>query len=275
MAWIKMRTDLRDDPDVIAMATALKIEQDLVVGKLHRVWSWADAQTADGNVPGVTPKWLNAYLCAPGFAEAMVEVGWLKLKIGGIVFPNFEVHMSESAKQRALTTKRVAKTRAKKRNEAIVTKVLPEKSREEEKKKTPKEESSKSPLGTLSDSTESDRKTKKPKRKLVRYCSAFEAWWTTYPVGRRIDKKKTHDEWKRAGKRLRDEHDWTSEEAATHLQGRVEVYAGSPAAQRVEFVLHSHRWLNHSRYDDDDTAWLNGGQQITDGPAEATGDYAS
>ena len=135
MAWIKMRTDLREDPDVIAMASRLGIvelsAEDRVVAKLLQIWSWADAQTADGNVPGVTPVWLDAYLCAPGFAEAMAAVGWLEVTDDGIVFPNFDVHMSESAKQRALTAKRVAKARGKKRNAPIVTKVFPEKRREE------------------------------------------------------------------------------------------------------------------------------------------------
>lgn len=107
--WIKMRTDLSNDPAVIAIATSLGMDEDHVVGKLHRLWSWANKQTCDGNATGVTEKWIDRYLGVTGFAEAMKSSGWLSSESGGISIPKFGRHNGESAKQRALTAKRVAK----------------------------------------------------------------------------------------------------------------------------------------------------------------------
>lgn len=131
--WIPMRLDLPEDPAVIGIATRLDIEEDLVVGKLHRFWSWASRQTSDGNAPCVTPKWIDRYLSAPGFAQAMAGVGWLELLEHGVRIPKFDRHMAESAKNRALTAKRVARHRAEKCNAASVTKTLPQ-NRTEEKR---------------------------------------------------------------------------------------------------------------------------------------------
>jgi hypothetical protein len=55
----------------------------------------------------------------------MVKVGWLnEVKVGETVileFPNWERWLSQSAKQRALTAKRVQKSRAEKCNAVTVT----------------------------------------------------------------------------------------------------------------------------------------------------------
>ena len=82
--WIKMRVNLAEDPDVIGIAAAVGIDdEDHVVGKLHRLWSWADQHTVDGNAPSVTTNWIDRYLGVAGFADAMVTVGWLTVSEGG------------------------------------------------------------------------------------------------------------------------------------------------------------------------------------------------
>jgi len=133
MAWIKILKATPDKPEVIRIASDLGLDRDSVVGKLIRVWSWFDDQTASGNVPGVTPEFLDDYVRAPGFSSAMEKVGWLTLSKSGLTMPNFAAHNGESSKKRALTAKRVSK----KRNARSVTKALPDKRREEKKKKTP------------------------------------------------------------------------------------------------------------------------------------------
>jgi len=57
--WIKMRMDLPDDPAVIGITERTGLDGDTVVGKLFRVWSWANRQTIDGNASGVTEAWLT------------------------------------------------------------------------------------------------------------------------------------------------------------------------------------------------------------------------
>lgn len=110
--WIKMRLDLAEDPAVIAMAAALDVDEDLVVGKLHRLWSWADRQSRDGHATGVTEKWIDRFIRFPGFAATMVAVGWLEIDKAGIRLPNFDRHNGETAKTRALGAKRQQKARA-------------------------------------------------------------------------------------------------------------------------------------------------------------------
>lgn len=128
--WIKMRIDLADDPAVISIAAMLGMDEDLVVGKLHRLWSWADQQTTDGTVTlpsresnddSVTVALLDRYARATGFAQAMVSVGWLHISARRVTFPNFERHNGKSGKQRALTAKRAVTLRSRKRNATSVT----------------------------------------------------------------------------------------------------------------------------------------------------------
>jgi hypothetical protein len=104
--WIKMRTDLIDDPAVICMADALNQDLFFVIGRLQVVWSWFDEQSRDGHAHGVTQAWLNTKTVCDGFAQAMCKVGWLLVTESGISLPNFERHNGNSAKVRALGTGR-------------------------------------------------------------------------------------------------------------------------------------------------------------------------
>ena len=125
--WLKMRHDLADDPAVIRMAAACGLDEDAVVGKLHRLWSWADRHTTDGHADGVGLAWVDRTARHQGFAAEMVRVGWLEETGHGLTFPRFDRHCSDSAKARALTKNRVERHR----NAASVTDALPEKRREE------------------------------------------------------------------------------------------------------------------------------------------------
>jgi len=149
--WIKMRCDLADDPAVVGIAGALDIEEDLVVGKLHRLWAWANRQTEDGNAPHVTLSWLDRYISVTGFADAMVNVGWLVVTEGGILIPDFDKHNSKSAKKRAITARRVAKHRVPKCNADSVTR---EEKRREEK--------------STEDTNKNGKNGKKVKKKIIR-----------------------------------------------------------------------------------------------------------
>lgn len=132
--WIKMRTNLHEDPAVIALAEILKIEEDEVIGKLHRFWSWADQHLTTGNAPGVTKTWVDRYLRCNGFAQALQLVGWLEDSAGGINLLKFDKHMAQGAKTRALTARRAVVHKGKKGNAPTVTTALPEKRREDNKK---------------------------------------------------------------------------------------------------------------------------------------------
>jgi hypothetical protein len=121
--WIKIETILPDKPEVIRMAAALRSDQDCVVGKLVRLWSWADANTVDGVKVPVTKAFIDQHTRKRGFAAAMESVGWLTGKDGELNFPGFERHNGASSKARAETARRVAKHRVS--NAKAVTDVTP------------------------------------------------------------------------------------------------------------------------------------------------------
>lgn len=140
-AWIKIEDTTPDKPEVWAMAAKLGIDADAVVGKLVRIWIWADHQTIDGNAQSVTKALLDRCAGVAGFADAMMEAGWLVATPAGVSFVNFDRHNGETAKKRAQTSRRVQRHRAQSgacNADSVtsgVTKALPEKRREERKER--------------------------------------------------------------------------------------------------------------------------------------------
>ena len=133
--WIKMRVNLASDPAVIGMSIALGLDEDTVVGKLHRIWSWADQHTEDGHAEGVTAEWVDSLVGVENFSSLLEKQGWMRIKKSGITIPNFEVHNGKSAKTRALATKRKVTERSRKGHAPAVTKTGLEKRREREERK--------------------------------------------------------------------------------------------------------------------------------------------
>jgi hypothetical protein len=140
--WLKMRHDLGDDPAVIRLAHACGIDEEWVVGKLHRLWGWVDRHTEDGEVEGLDLAWVDRFTRREGFGATLVRVGWLVETDSGLCFPRFDRHCSDTAKARALTKKRVERRRnaasvtgasreGRSCNAESVTEALPEKRREE------------------------------------------------------------------------------------------------------------------------------------------------
>jgi len=133
--WIKIEESMPEKPEVAIIADALGIDDpDTVAGKLIRVWAWATRNCNGDGVTSVTAmKQIDRCAGVSGFALAMGKAGWITVSNERLTFPNFGRHCSKTAKERALTGKRVAKNRAKTCNAATVTKTLPEKRREEYK----------------------------------------------------------------------------------------------------------------------------------------------
>ncbi|EPR9140274.1 DnaT-like ssDNA-binding domain-containing protein [Cronobacter sakazakii] len=142
-SWIKVEVITPDKPEIFQIAEILNIDPDAVLGKLVRIWAWADQQTIDGNAGSVTKGVLDRLAFITGFADALITVGWLAYEDGRLVLPNFERHNGESSKKRALTNRRVAEHRKRetqKVTQPALRKELPEEEEEEEediKDKTP------------------------------------------------------------------------------------------------------------------------------------------
>jgi hypothetical protein len=116
MPWIKIDHATPDKPEIHALAELLAIDPDAVLGKLVRLWIWADQQTYDGcNAASVTEALLDRVTLQRGMAAALMSdrVNWLtRMADGNIQFPNFARHNGPTAKHRASTTRRVANHRA-------------------------------------------------------------------------------------------------------------------------------------------------------------------
>lgn len=114
ISWIKIEVILPDKEEVIQMARLLKMKDtDTVVGKLIRLWAWADLQTVDGACVQCTDEFIDRMTFCKGFAKALRAAGWLLGEDGALVFPHFERHNGETTKERMSTNRRVARFRGK------------------------------------------------------------------------------------------------------------------------------------------------------------------
>jgi hypothetical protein len=146
--WIKIEVSTPDKPEICAIATQLRIDPDAVVGKLVRFWSWAELSGADPNDLNVTKEFINKVCGRKGFAEALIQAGWLDESDGTLSFPNFERHNGNASKVRGLTARRVEQHRARKGKENV-------KSVTKRTLKAPKSQSQPAPDATTMNSADS------------------------------------------------------------------------------------------------------------------------
>jgi hypothetical protein len=124
--WIKVEVSTPDKPEICAIASRLRLDEDAVVGKLIRLWSWAELNRVNPNELNVTKEFLDKLVSKKGFSEAMILSGWLGMEGERLFFPNFGKHNGEDSKVRGLTAKRVEKHRkikASKNDENVTQKV--------------------------------------------------------------------------------------------------------------------------------------------------------
>ncbi len=112
--WIKIEICTPDKPEVCSLATQLRMDSDAVVGKLVRLWSWAELNRIDPNDLGVTKEFIDKLVGRKGFAIALEKTGWLIETGAKLSFRNFKRHNSPVAQNKALTAKRVARHRLRK-----------------------------------------------------------------------------------------------------------------------------------------------------------------
>lgn len=232
--WIKVEVITPDKPEIFQLAEILNIDPDTVLGKLIRVWVWADQQIIDGNADGnavsVTKTALDRITFMSGFADALIAIGWLKNDGDKMHFPNFERHNGKGSKKRALTNDRVTNLRQSKRegnkkcNASGVTPPL--------QKALPEEEE------------EEDLKNKK-----ILYTSDFETFWQEYPTrAGGADKMGAFKSWKA---RLKEGVD-----ANMMLAGakRYALFVSATNKIDTEFVKQAKTFLGPSRHYEE--AWI-------------------
>ncbi|MFX3545051.1 hypothetical protein [Ralstonia mannitolilytica] len=109
--WIKMRTNLWDDPRVTRLCDLTDASEATIIGGLYWLWATADEHSEDGELPGLTLRSIDRKTGIAGFGAALVDVGWLTEAEQGVTLSRFNEHNGASAKSRAQTAKRVANHR--------------------------------------------------------------------------------------------------------------------------------------------------------------------
>lgn len=124
--WIKWTKRLAWKPEVIRMATLMDRSRHEIAGLLMELWEWCDDNISDSNLSrndrdaadafvtldAHAESHLDAIVGVQGFASSMASVGWLRVRNGRLEFPNYSLHNGETAKQRALASRRQQRKRA-------------------------------------------------------------------------------------------------------------------------------------------------------------------
>ena len=109
--WIKMRSNLWDDPRVGRLCDLTGAGEAGVVGALYWLWATADQHTEDGTMPGMSSAHIDRKTGVKGIGAALVSVGWITEEDSGLSIARFEEHNGESAKRRSVDAKRKANVR--------------------------------------------------------------------------------------------------------------------------------------------------------------------
>jgi len=172
--WIKMRSNLWDDPRVLRLCDDTDSPEASVVGALYWLWATADQHSEHGQLPGMTLRAIDRKTGIAGLGNALVQVGWLSDNADGVSLTRFDEHNGASAKSRAQTARRVANHKG---NAKVTAGALPDQestvstalAREREEKEKEKEEvKGRSPEQNSADASKDSALvdlTKKPKRR--------------------------------------------------------------------------------------------------------------
>lgn len=104
--WVKMRSNLWDDPRVTKLVDLTTANEATVIGALYWLWTTADQHTQDGAMPGLTTRAIDRKTGLQGFADGLVAIGWLSENESGVCLERFDEHNGESAKRRLVDAKR-------------------------------------------------------------------------------------------------------------------------------------------------------------------------
>ena len=73
--WIKMRSNLWDDPRIAKFCDVTDQPEAMVVGALYWLWATADQHSEDGMMPGLTLRSIDRKTGIKGFGDALVAAG--------------------------------------------------------------------------------------------------------------------------------------------------------------------------------------------------------
>lgn len=111
--WIKMRVSLSKSPQVIRLAGDLGLSKNEIIGGLFLLWVLADEHSINGEIK-LGAKHLDLEIGIQGFAQALINVGWLSIvEDHKVVLTNYQEHNGKSGKKRAQDYTRARELRLK------------------------------------------------------------------------------------------------------------------------------------------------------------------
>jgi len=227
--WIKMRMDLQSHPKVVRILSATSSDKFRVIGGLHAVWSVFDQHSESGQLEGYTPEVMDHIIGWPGFARAMMDVGWLEYDGDETLsMPGFEQHNGQSAKRRAEEAERKKRARSERTNGGQNADKRPQSTVTREEKRREEGNPPKSPQGGKSG--------------VPKYTEEFEEFWKLYP------KKSGKGAAFKAWQRIKPDSDLRGRiKAAVEQQKKSEQWQRDNGA----YIPNPATWLNQARWDDE------------------------
>jgi hypothetical protein len=104
--WIPWECGLTKKREILLIARQLEVSPREAAACCMEVWEWAQSQSVDGVVPGLTGEDVSRAAGIGGVGEAMVDAGWIMESERGIQFPNWERFNARSAKARLMNAER-------------------------------------------------------------------------------------------------------------------------------------------------------------------------
>jgi len=105
--WIKMRSNLWDDPRIAKICDITNKREAEVIGGLYWIWSMADDQSTDGRLEGLSLGAIDRKTGIKGLGAALVKIGWILESEDGVEIARFDEHNGASAKRRSTEAKRM------------------------------------------------------------------------------------------------------------------------------------------------------------------------
>ena len=104
--WIPWECGLTKKREILLIARQQGVSPREAAACCMEVWEWAQAQSVDGVVAGLTAADVSTGSGIAGVGEAMQNAGWIVESEGGIQFPNWERFNARSAKARLMNSER-------------------------------------------------------------------------------------------------------------------------------------------------------------------------
>jgi hypothetical protein len=110
--WIPWEIGLPRKREVLLIARKLGVSQREAAVMCMEVWEWAEGQSVDGVMPGLTIDDIDVATGVRGLGKAMADAGWVFHTGSALQFPNWERFNSKSGKARLLNQERQRRLRA-------------------------------------------------------------------------------------------------------------------------------------------------------------------